>query len=616
MSTALLQELHQELRRLYIAGSDLASGDFRLKRLLPQFGQLGERAAVFKRLGDGILSLVESDGGQGTTAAVQLQELTLLLESVLYTQGVSSPDREPGMLQSVDFPLGTTFSYRKLAAVRQALTTTGGGRYEIITEAYKEGLFQDLRLLLLTIPALNDPYNEIAEFVTTDILPSYGPEIARHLITGLDLTGGKTEVRKLRVIAKTGCGEVASEVMDAAWNGTDEIRVAAIECITGHGEYTAELLEWTKDKKKVVREAAYTALAAGETPQGRDTLYEAFLGKDRGLAADALAKWPSEELSEKLAVLFSEELRQAPHTGENEDKKKKIAAYWNKMEPFLTVFAGVRSPQLEEIFSDVLREYKRFSSLGWIPLIDCAARYLEQSTTSEALKLLHDMESEDLRYLPSHFRAAQLQLSPRDVFKQFTGSILDKLKSIVSKEAKQREELLLETIRRQIDSQEVVFYKVAWSVSRTDRLLSREFKSADKIAADWDSRWLDWFLERDAVDMVCAFARPGHSGVRNYLLDKLQEQGDYRRDHHYYQHIFMGLERAGMEESRRLDLLISTLENDKTYHPYVFDFYLFNMMLQFPVSYIDRIDGLRSIYSYECIQQIDFLIQYLQRTNK
>lgn len=41
MSTALLQELHQEIRRLYIAGSGLAAGDFRLKRLLPQFQQLG-----------------------------------------------------------------------------------------------------------------------------------------------------------------------------------------------------------------------------------------------------------------------------------------------------------------------------------------------------------------------------------------------------------------------------------------------------------------------------------------------------------------------------------------------------------------------------------------------
>jgi len=611
MSTALLQELHQEVRRLYIAGSDLAAGDFRLKRLLPQFQQLGERAAVFKRLGEGIHSLVEPGSAQGPAASVQLQELTLLLESVLYTQGVAAPDGEPAALQNPSFALDTKLPYRRLAPVRQALTTSGGGRHEIIIEAYKEGMFQDLRLLPLAIAALNDPYNEIAEFAVNDILPSYGPEIARHLMAGLDLSGGKSEVRKLRVVAKTGTGEVAGKVLEAAWNGTDDIRVAAIECLAGQEEYTADMLEWTKDKKKVVREAAYAALAAGATPHGRERLYEAFTGKDRGLAADALAKWPSAELTERLAVLFSEELRQAPASGENGDEKK-IAALWNSIEPYLTVFAGVRSPQLDEIFSYVLREHARFSSLGWTPLIDFAAQYKEKSANDEALTLLQELESGDARYLPNHFRAAQLVLSPKELYKRFTGSILDKLKSIVSKEANQRDQKLLETITRQIDSQEVVIYKVSWNESRRDRLLSRELKSADKIAAQWDSRWLDWFIERDAMDMVCAFARPGHGGVRSYLLGKLQEQGNHRRSHDYIQHIFMGLERAGMEESRRLELLISTLENDRNYHPYVFDFYLFNMMLSFPASYIGRLEGLRSIYRYECIQQLDFLIGRLQ----
>lgn len=88
MSTALLQELHQEVRRLYIAGSDLAAGDFRLKRLLPQFQQLGERAPVFKRLGEGITALIEPGSTAEPVSAAKLQELTLLLESVLYTQGL------------------------------------------------------------------------------------------------------------------------------------------------------------------------------------------------------------------------------------------------------------------------------------------------------------------------------------------------------------------------------------------------------------------------------------------------------------------------------------------------------------------------------------------------
>lgn len=69
MSTALLQELHQEYRRLYIAGSELAAGDFRLKRLLQQFQQFGERSPVFKRLGEGIAVLLEPGSPDGPAPA-------------------------------------------------------------------------------------------------------------------------------------------------------------------------------------------------------------------------------------------------------------------------------------------------------------------------------------------------------------------------------------------------------------------------------------------------------------------------------------------------------------------------------------------------------------------
>jgi hypothetical protein len=156
---------------LYIAGSELAAGDFRLKRLLPQLQELGERSPVFKRLGEGVAALLEPGSTEEASPGVQLQELTLLLESVLYTQGVTTADGTPGPLPVRTFVLQTNQPYRKLAAVQQALSTTGSGRYEIVVDAYEEGVFQDLRLLPLAITALNDPYSEIAELAMTEILP-------------------------------------------------------------------------------------------------------------------------------------------------------------------------------------------------------------------------------------------------------------------------------------------------------------------------------------------------------------------------------------------------------------------------------------------------------------
>lgn len=87
MSRALLLELNKEIRRIYMAGSEQASGDVRLQRLLPQLRQLAERAPVFGKLADGVAGLVEREGMANRSSEESLQELAGLLASVLRTTG-------------------------------------------------------------------------------------------------------------------------------------------------------------------------------------------------------------------------------------------------------------------------------------------------------------------------------------------------------------------------------------------------------------------------------------------------------------------------------------------------------------------------------------------------
>ncbi|OKP82670.1 HEAT repeat domain-containing protein [Paenibacillus sp. P32E] len=614
MSTALLQELHQEVRRLYIAGSDLAAGDFRLKRLLPQFQQLGERAAVFKRLGEGITSLLEPGDGQGTPAAVRLQELTLLLESVLYTQGVTAPEGTPGELRSRNLSLDTKFPYRKLAVVRQALTTTGSGRYEIVTEAFKEGMFQDLRLLPLAIAALNDPYSEIAEFSMTEILPAYGPAIAGYLIENLNIAGGKSEVRKLKTIAKAGGTEVLEEIFQAAETGSDDIRAAAIECLGSHEVYLPALLEWSTDKKKVIREAAYKALTTGGSPQGEDRLYEAFAAKkDRELVADALVYSSSEPLAERLSVLYMQELREAPQ--ENVDKKK-TEEVWSRIRPFATVLSGQRNPQLDELYSYVIQEYARFASLGYTTIINEAAWYKQRAASESAFEELQQLQKQDSRYFPHYFRAAQQLMTPDELYRHFGGTMINKLKAVVTKDSAQRNKLLMDTIKEQVMTAEELLYDAVWDPQRERQYRELGMLSPEKIQAAWDLRWLDLFIHRDVPELVCAFAHPGHEESRRYLLNKLSEQNNQQkrqRNHEFFTNIFTGLERSGMQDPELLELMMSVMENEKNYNPYRFDYAQFQQMLRFPASFSSRLEALLPNQRYyESRAQLEYVIHQLR----
>ena len=52
MSIAVLTQVYDEARRLAIAGSVVARGDFRLKKLLPPLEQAGAKAPVFAKVAE------------------------------------------------------------------------------------------------------------------------------------------------------------------------------------------------------------------------------------------------------------------------------------------------------------------------------------------------------------------------------------------------------------------------------------------------------------------------------------------------------------------------------------------------------------------------------------
>lgn len=84
MSIAILVQVQEEVRRLAIAGSAVAPGDFRLKKLVGPLEQAGAKAPVFARVAQAAQAVVESND---KTASAALLDLATLVHAILYTQG-------------------------------------------------------------------------------------------------------------------------------------------------------------------------------------------------------------------------------------------------------------------------------------------------------------------------------------------------------------------------------------------------------------------------------------------------------------------------------------------------------------------------------------------------
>jgi len=115
MSLALIQESAKEVRRLAIAGSPLAVGDFRLKKLIAPLEEAGAKVPVFGQVAKAMSNLVN---GNEADSAAHLLSLSTLLNAILYTQGLTGAE---GDYEEVEMFATNSSSTRTTARVLKPL---------------------------------------------------------------------------------------------------------------------------------------------------------------------------------------------------------------------------------------------------------------------------------------------------------------------------------------------------------------------------------------------------------------------------------------------------------------------------------------------------------------
>ncbi|MDA0813049.1 MAG: hypothetical protein O3C21_11770, partial [Verrucomicrobia bacterium] len=105
MSIAVLTQVADEARRLAIAGSQLAKGDFRLQKLVPPLQSAGMKAPVFAKVAECAEAVIAASEKESATA---LLELSTLVGAVLYTQGTTGAEGKIEDLKNKDLGIHST----------------------------------------------------------------------------------------------------------------------------------------------------------------------------------------------------------------------------------------------------------------------------------------------------------------------------------------------------------------------------------------------------------------------------------------------------------------------------------------------------------------------------
>ena len=293
-----LYDLQQELNRLFIAGSKFAKNDPRLQKYIPILKKLGEKAPVFNKLAQEVEALLQVESQQ---SAEKLLNVSTLLYSVLYTQGVTIQAEATKALQEPNVSIAdvnTTYSYLQLKPVLQALTQSNSGRLEVLKDAFECGIFKDSRTFGYLSYALADKYTELADYVLQTIIPTCGQAMLPFLLSDFRLEDRTENVRRLQLLHQLGYTETDSLIDKVFAEDLPNLQAEAIDILAEKKDEKTEdfIISLASDKNKVVRGAAYKALAKLGTKRSIDKLYELYsTNKQKGnaeLLANAIATVP------------------------------------------------------------------------------------------------------------------------------------------------------------------------------------------------------------------------------------------------------------------------------------------------------------------------------------
>jgi hypothetical protein len=492
MSLALIQESAKEVRRLAIAGSPLAVGDFRLKKLIPPLEQAGAKVPVFAQVAKGIADLVN---GTGADSPTHLLNLSTLLNAILYTQGHSGAEGELKAVEHYPSHCATTRTpARLLKPLIEALTTSGGGRFEIIKSALERGAFNDLRLIEPTIQALDDSYPEIADLVADKILPAFGSGVIPRLKAKFDPKGKKADARRLQVMHELDPAGTVGLCKSALESGSPDVRIAAIACLGRHEECIPLLLEQNKAKNKAVREAALAALAMHDRPEIAKLFTDMIHGKMTDLLAGPLRLV-------KSPAVFSSLLDEAKSAFEGSLKSDGPSIV--RLIQLFQCLQGRKDAETGQFLiglfahADTLAKVKggRDCVVTGTDIIRDLANLLCELGSPQALDTV--LKHRD-RIPPDSFRlilsSALLTWPASKVYDEFA-PLLQQSKGAGKAKREDLERIIC----------------VGWY---------QEDSALQNVS--WDPRWLGAAIQADQISIVCRFARPGDDNAISYLTRQLE----------------------------------------------------------------------------------------------
>ncbi len=300
MNLTPIYELRSRLRTAMIAGTNLLSEDFRLKKAVEDIKPLEALSPVFAKIGQLTATLL-SETCQDKEGV--LIDTITLVDALLCTQGqvAVAGEMQPITANSIGSVI-TNASYSVVKTVVEALTTSGNGHYQFVVDTHNTNpeIFKDYRIKAAMIAALGASYTELADLVAR-WLKEEGREIIPLLQKDFEPKGKKEMVRRVQVMEAVAGAECNDFYLKMLPEAQKDVKNAFIYALRHHTDNVELLLELLKKEKGNTKKIAYFALATMEDERAEQLFKELYQKKPSDVMTYlrmSTTKWAAKMVSE------------------------------------------------------------------------------------------------------------------------------------------------------------------------------------------------------------------------------------------------------------------------------------------------------------------------------
>ena len=422
MNLQPLYDVKERLEQAAIAGTGLLSEDFRLQRAAEGLKPLAAASPVFGKIDTGLTGLLAAPAEERSGL---LLDVLALADAVVYTQGKTGMD---GELEPLPAGAGQVqqLSYGQLNPLLTALTTTGGGRMEVVQSAWEDHpeMFTDFRVLPAVVEGLGDSYGELAE-LNAKILKQMGPAALSLLKEGFDPAGNKSMARRVEVVSAIEGGNASPWLREVLPGAKKDVRAAVIRALGADSGNTSLLLELAQTEKGANRDAVLKALS-GQDGEAVAGFWGAELEKNP-VSVLFLAKTEKDWAGDLIAAGLHKQLEEIMPHGDrvSEEEQSKLSRWCQSVEK-------KTSPGMLEFWrwaDERMETFDRFTNEKGNPVFaggrrtdtlrDCLCRTGPGPLRDFCLELF-DSHPAMTRYLHISFLAAVLSRPAAEVFEKYS----------------------------------------------------------------------------------------------------------------------------------------------------------------------------------------------------